>query len=462
MTFEPTLQSVKSHQVPQWYHDAKLGIFIHWGLYSVPAWAAHGGDLGTIQETGGWREWFKNNSYAEWYLNTLKFEDGPTREYHNQTYGADFDYDQFAPMFNEAVANWNPNDMARLFEKVGARYVVLTTKHHDGFTLWPTKYPCPRKDNYFTQRDLVGELTDAVRQHNMKMGLYYSGGLDWAFNETRIEDMEDVRGTIVEEPEFVDYSLAHWRELIDVYQPAILWNDIGYPSDADLPELFAYYYNNVTDGVINDRFTQVRDLPPGQRGPSFTLPKKQHYDFVTPEYRTFSEIQEKKWETCRGIGHSFGYNRNEGDEQLIAPDALVHMFVDVVSKNGNLLLNVGPMADGTIPQNQQQRLETLGDWLAINGEAIFSTRPWSRAEGKTSQGVGVRFTKTDNNLYATLMGTPAESQITIEGLDVPADSTIHLLGQSDPLTWQRVGSDVRIDLTNLPDMPAHSLKISGI
>lgn len=460
MPFEPTLDSVRTHQNPDWFLNAKLGIFIHWGLFSVPAWAPPGGDIAQTFDQGGWESWFKHNSYAEWYLNSLKFEDGPTRKYHDETYGKDFAYDDFADEFNASIANWNPDEWAELFKSVHARYVVLTTKHHDGFTLWNTDYPCPRKPNYFTQRDLVGDLTDAVRNHGMRMGLYYSGGLDWAFNETRIEKQGDVWGTIVEEPEFVEYSVAHWKELIDKYKPSLMWNDIGYPKDADLGELFAYYYNNVEDGVINDRFTQDRDKKPKAGQP---LPESPHYDFVTPEYTTFDEIQEQKWETCRGIGHSFGYNRAEGDKELLAKDELITMFVDIVSKNGNLLLNVGPMADGTIPENQVGRLRSLGNWLDTNGEAIFDTRPWSRAEGKTTQGNGVRFTQTDDALYATLMGTPAESNVTIEVLSASDGATVHLLGHDEALSWSQSGSDLRIQLpSNLSNAPAHSLKLVGI
>ena len=462
MTFEPTLESVKAHKNPAWYLNAKLGIFVHWGLYSVPGWAPHGGDIGEILQQGGWREWFRSNSYAEWYLNSLKFEDGPTRVYHNKTYGRDFDYDDFAAAFNQAAAGWDPNEMASLFSEVGARYVVLTSKHHDGFTLWDTDIPCPRKDSYFTKRDLVGDLTAAVRNHGMRMGLYYSGGLDWAFNEARIEDVDEVWSTIVEEPEFVAYSVAHWKELIDRYQPALMWNDIGYPAAADLGELFAYYYNRVPEGVINDRFTQARDQVP-QAGEPLAPPRGPHYDFVTPEYTSFDEIQSEKWESCRGIGHSFGYNRNEGDAQLLAVDELIRLFVDIVSKNGNLLLNVGPMADGAIPENQAKRLRSLGRWLTRNGEAMFDTSPWIRAEGKTAQGIELRFTRGDNALYVTLLGTPAESEIGIEGLEAPATASIQLLGQNQDLAWRQDGADLSLQLPpGLPDAPAHSLKIVGL
>ena len=460
MAFEPTIESVRTHDVPDWYMNAKLGIFVHWGLYSVPAWAPQGGDIGEVFQSGDMSGWFRNNSYAEWYLNTLKFGDSPTREFHNRNYGANFAYDDFAAEFNAAVANWDASEMAGLFKGANARYVVLTTKHHDGFLLWNSDIPCPHKPDYLSRRDLVGDLTTAVRDQSMRMALYYSGGLDWSWNEKRISDVRDVWQTIVQEPKFVDYSVAHWKELIDRYQPSIMWNDIGYPKAADIGELFAYYYNSVPEGVINDRFTQARDPLP-KTGEPLSTPRGPHYDFITPEYATFDDIQELKWECCRGIGHSFGYNRDEGDERLLAEDALIHMFVDIVSKNGNLLLNVGPRADGSIPENQAQRLLTLGSWLDRNGEAIFDTRPWRRASGKTTQGLDLRFTATDEAIFVTLLGTPSESEITVEGLEASAGTTIQLLSNDADLTWSQRGADLAIQLPqNLPLAHAHSLKLS--
>ncbi len=462
MTYEATMESVRRHRVPQWYHDAKLGIFIHWGLYSVPAWAPAGGDIGEVFQSGDMSQWFRNNSYAEWYMNTLKFEDSPTRAWHNKQYGEGFDYDDFAPAFNSVLRRWNPNEMASLFAEVKARYVVLTTKHHDGFTLWNSDIPNPRKPNYCTRRDVVGDLTEAIRAQGMKMALYYSGGLDWAFNEARVELIEDVWGTIVQTPEFVEYSVAHWKELIDRYQPSIMWNDIGYPAAADLGDLFAYYYNSVPDGLINDRFTQDRESRP-KRGEPMTVPRGPHYDYITPEYATFDDIQEGKWECCRGIGHSFGYNRAEGDEELLAEDALIHMFVDIVSKNGNLLLNVGPRADGSIPENQAERLRSLGRWLDRNGEAIFATRPWRRAEGQANDGMDIRFTRNDEALYATLLGQPRGSQLRIESLEAPGDACAQLLGEPGDLSWRQAGGDLVIELPEaLPASPAHSIAIRGM
>jgi alpha-L-fucosidase len=443
--FEPNWESIRTHRLPQWFDDAKFGIFIHWGLYSVPAWATPVGELGKVD----WKVWFRNNPYAEWYLNTLRIPDSPTRKHHEATYGKDFDYLDFIPRFNEAIARWDPGAMAEIFRSVGARYVVLTTKHHDGFTLWPSKVVNPnrRPEQQHAARDIVGELTRAVRARGVRMGLYYSGGLDWSFNPEPIETVEQVRSTILHTPEYARYADAHWRELIERYQPAILWNDIGYPEQGRLEEIVADYYNRFPDGLINDRF-EIRK--PGA--------PRRHHDFVTPEYKKMDDITEYKWETCRGLGFSFGYNQMEGPEHTIAEDALIHLLIDIVSKNGNLLLNVGPKADGSIPEIQLARLRALGDWLRVNGEAIFGTRPWKRAEGTTADGLPVRFTRKGEVLYAILLGRPRQAEVTIRSLAAPAASRISLLGGKQPLKFTQQGEDLTLVLP-WPLRPAHAYAI---
>jgi alpha-L-fucosidase len=307
MPYEPTFESVRQHRVPDWYHDAKLGIFIHWGLYSVPGWAPHGGDIDQQVAEKGWSGMFANNPYAEWYLNTYRVGDTATRRHHIATYGPNSSYDDFVPLFNEAVKKWHPDEWAHLFKRVGARYAVLTTKHHDGFLLWPSARTSPHKPgHYATTRDLVGELAAAVRAQGMRLGLYYSGGLDWSFNPTPVRDFMDVYSTIVQTPEFVAYADFHWRELIERYQPSILWNDIGYPAKADAARLFADYYNRFPDGLVNDRWAQR--MPEHIPGPGEPIgpPVADHADYTTPEYSSYDHIKNMKWEACRGIGHSFG------------------------------------------------------------------------------------------------------------------------------------------------------------
>jgi alpha-L-fucosidase len=454
MTYLPTYESVHSHPVPQWFNNAKLGIFIHWGLYSVPAWASVGNDLGEVIKQGGWKEWFKHNCYAEWYMNTYQIEGSPAQAHHQKTYGPNFDYKDFAPMFNKSVQNWNPEAWADLFKKVNARYVVLTTKHHDGFLLWNSRHKNPFVQNYYSERDLPGELSKAVRDRGMTMALYYSGGLDWTFNPKVIEDIADIPLAVPQMPEYVDYANKHWLELIEKYQTAILWNDIAYPANTNVNDLFAQYYNQIPEGVVNNRFSQKFEIKDGHQV------SDNHFDFETPEYASFSDIKPNKWESCRGVGASFGYNQVEGPEHYLSTEALIHSFVDIVSKNGNLLLNIGPLADGTIPDLQLERLHALGSWLDINGEAIFDTRPWQRAEGKTSDGLEVRYTQKNHCVYAIVLGQP-KTTVTLKQIKAMPSSTVHLLGHETPLSWQQHDKDIEINLpANLATSVAHAFKIT--
>lgn len=446
--YQPTWESIQTHRAPDWYNDAKFGIFIHWGLYSVPAWAPPSGKLHEVP----WDEWFKNNAYAEWYMNTLKIDGSPTQKHHYETYGKDFDYLDFIPEFNEQIAKWDPGEMTDLFRDVHAKYVVLTTKHHDGFLLWPSQAENPHRaaGQQHAGRDIAGELAEAVRARGMKMGYYYSGGLDWSFNPTPVVARDDVSGTIIHDEDYAKYADAHWRELIERYKPSILWNDIGYPKQGDLENIFADYYNDFPDGVINNRFEI------GQEG----APRR-HHDFVTPEYQTMDEISDEKWETCRGLGYSFGYNQVEGPEQTIKEDELIHLLIDVTSKNGNLLLNVGPQADGTIPEIQAERLRALGKWLDTNGEAIFGTRPWERASGRTSGGVDVRFTRNGETIYAILLAKPPGGEITIESVPVADGAIVELLGSAGHLKWSVESGNLTLTLPkDLPDAHAYAIKIA--
>lgn len=458
MHYQPTYESISRHPLPAWFDNAKFGIFIHWGLYSVPGWAPLAGELSETLATGDWAKWFANNSYAEWYMNSMRIEDSPTRRYHQQTYGADFRYFDFVEEFNAAAQQWDPDAWAELFQRVHARYAVLTTKHHDGFLLWPSQTPNPHIANYHARRNLVGEFVDAIRRRGMKAGLYYSGGLDWTFNDTVIQHIADIPKAVPQTADYVNYANAHWYELIDRYETMILWNDIAYPAATNLNELFAHYYNKLPEGVINNRFTQRFQL-----GADGNIATDNFYDFETPEYSSFSEIRFKKWETCRGIGASFGYNRNEGPEHHISVENLIRLLIDIVSKNGNLLLNVGPMADGTIPELQRERLLGLGEWLDVNGEAIFDTKPWIVADGFTSDGVAVRFTCKETNLFATLLDTPKSNIFEIKGLRCTDGAVVQLLGGSTPLEWRATDAGIVVTLRErLPAAPAHSLRITPI
>lgn len=443
--YEPTFESVKKHPLPAWFADAKFGIFIHWGLYSVPAWASPVGEPGSVP----WDVWFKNNAYAEWYLNTMKFQDSPTWAHHQKTYGAGFSYYDFIPVFNRAVQQWNPESWARLFKQSGAKYVVLTTKHHDGFTLWPSQVANPHfpATQPVVSRDIVGQLTRAVRKNGLTMGLYYSGGLDWSFNPKPVTHLDGLYPSIPQDSAYGAYVDAHYRELAAQYRPDILWNDIGYPPKGDLPAMLSSYYNQTPNGVVNDRWAKWGVY---------------EGEFKTPEYSVLNEITPYKWETCRGLGYSFGYNQREDASHVLSAKALIHLLADVVSKNGNLLLNIGPKADGTIPAIQLARLTELGKWLKTNGEAIYGTRPYIRAEAVTTDSLAVRYTRRGDTLYAILLGKPKNGYVNIPDLVLPAGTRITLLGRRGGLAWRMEKGMVRILFPQrLTESPAYALRIAG-
>jgi alpha-L-fucosidase len=446
--FEPKFASLEKHEVPTWFEDAKLGIFIHWGIYSVPAFAPPSEQFGRLPET----EFFKRNPYAEWYFNSMRIEGSATHEHHLKTYGKDFDYYRFGQTFNQEVVKWDPAAMADIFKSVHAQYVVLTTKHHDGFTLWPSEVKNTHRPDAHATRDIVGELTSSVKERGLRMGLYYSGGIDWSFRPVIIDGPRE-GSQITPEGNYADYADAHLRELIARYKPSVLWNDIRYPEKSGLLQIVADYYNSTRDGVINNRW--------GKWIPA---------DFTTAEYKVHPTIVAKKWEGNRGIGNSFGFNRAEGPEHMLSVNDLVDSFIDIVSKNGNLLLNVGPQPDGTIPEMQLDRLRGLGKWLDVNGGAIFGTRPWVDCSG-TVEGsdVPVRFTYragtvegAEGTVYAFLLNKPAANKVVLANV-VPAtaDTKVRLLGYAEPLMSRRVGDGFEIDLpAELPEAPAYTLEIS--
>jgi alpha-L-fucosidase len=443
--YEPTLVSLDTHPLPAWYDEAKLGIFIHWGLYSVPGWAPVKHENHDFNSN----DYILNNPYAEWYYNTMRIPDSPTAAYQKEHFGTLGSYYEFSSAFNEETKRWSPDAMAGIFRDAGAKYVVLTSKHHEGFTLWPSKVPNPNQGNLSAERDIVGELTEAVRRTGLKMGLYYSGGYDWTFNRGPIEKAPDYEAVKPQTVAYGNYADAQIEELIEKYKPSLLWNDIDWPKSGKPLKIMADYYNAVPDGVVDDRFGV------------------KHSDFITPEYAKLDTISEKKWEECRGLGRSFGYNRAEGEAETISSQDLVELLVDIVSKNGNLLLDVGPEADGTIPQVQMDRLNALGAWLKQNGEAIYGTHPWTRAVGETNQvdaagkPVALRFTEKAGKVYVILLKKPKSQTVILKNVSPAAGSQIALLGGGKSVSWKRLGADVQVQLpSNLPGNYAWVLRIS--
>lgn len=334
-----TPADLQNHTCPDWYKNAGLGIFVHWGIYSVPAFAPPQMQYGEHEIDA---YWFANNPYAEWYLNAIRQGHGPAYDYHCKTYGRDFPYESFTELFK--AKRFDANVWAKLFKEAGAKYAILTSKHHDGFCLWDSKLTDYNSVKQGPKRNLVSEFAEALDKEGIALGLYYSGILDWSFAKEPIVDEYTLMHPSNNDRAYADYAAAQVRELIDLYHPKVLWNDIGWPYIGmdKLPELISYYYNQVPDGVINDRWNGLCQ------------------DFYTAEYSQKARNTDKKWELCRGLGLSFGYNRMENDSHIITPEQLTALYDDVVGHGGNLLLNVGPMADGVIPDIQQTRLRQLG------------------------------------------------------------------------------------------------------
>jgi len=406
-------------RVPAWWSDAKLGIFVHWVPASVPGFAPAGRDI-TELILSGEENPLSETPYSEWYQNSLRFPASSVSRFHRDHFG-DRPYSAFAGDFEAAAAEWDPEDWAHRFAAAGARYVVLVAKHHDGWCLWPSAVENPNVAHWHSSRDLVGELAEAVRGLGMRFGVYYSGGYDWTFDDTPIGRLSDGLGA-VPRGRYTAYATAQVRELVDRYRPAVLWNDIAWPSTwRHLRPVLEYYFAHVPDGVVNDRWFTAPDLSallrvPGvqavfdtaaraavKRAGGLVPPRPRFFQHITPEYTSFPETVLTPWEVTRGMDSGFGYNRNSTEADFLTRDDLVRSFVDITAKGGNLLLNVGPRGeDARIPDEQQRRLDWLGGWMRVNGAAVARTRPWVRAHAVTPEGIEVRFTATGERLWALL------------------------------------------------------------
>ncbi|HUP13430.1 MAG TPA: alpha-L-fucosidase, partial [Niastella sp.] len=346
---------------------------------------------------------------------------------------------------------WKANSWADIFHDIGARYVVFTTKHSDGYVMYPSRVVNPffDQDVIVSKRDFAGELATAVRKKGMKFGVYYSGGLDWTFYRSPITNLwPDLFESMPKSVAYTAYADAHFFELIHRYAPDILWNDVNYPENGDITGIFAEAINANPDVVMNDRWRRFNELT----------------HFTTPEYVVLDSITKQKWETCRGIGYSFGYNQMETARQMLSSDELIRMFVDIVSKNGNLLIDVGPKADGTIPENQLAPLKDLGRWLKQNGEGIFDSRPWIMPAVTLDDKTEIRFTRRDKTLYVYFFSIPKNRTITIPACKLDNGAKAVLVGENEESVRLKTGqSSVLIELPKkLSFTYAFLVKISGL
>jgi len=421
--FRSSWESIDRRPIPAWFQDAKFGIFIHWGVYSVPAWR---------KVTEG-----KYASYAEWYYARVMFDDqGGGQEFHTKNFGKDFEYRDFAPIFRAEL--FDPDQWADLFARSGARYVVLTSKHHDGFCLWPTKSPHKKGWNSMDvgpKKDLVGDLTKAVRAKGLRMGLYYSI-IEWESNWThRTESGYFIPKRLVDsygipEDEYIDkHMIMQLKELVMAYRPALIFSDAGEwdrtAEEWKTLDFLAWLYNsapNKDEVVVNDRFGKEM---PGRHG-----------DYFSSEYEDAEGVGAfHPWEESRGIGGSYGFNRDENIDDYNTSEDLVHELIDIVSRGGNLLLNVGPTADGRIPVIMQQRLLDIGEWLNVNGDAIYGSRPWDKAEFNRQKERSVYFTQKGDDVFVIWTRWPGK-EFEVKGITGNEKIRISLLGYDGEVEWK--------------------------
>jgi alpha-L-fucosidase len=455
----PELRRLRRHRVPAWWRDAKLGIFVHWTIASVPAFAPVDVDIGELVQSGR-RDALAFSPYAEWYENSLHFPDSPAARHHREVYGGR-PYTDFAAEWEAGLERWDPNDWAKKFAATGARYVVFVTKHMDGYCLGPTGVANPKRPGWNCSRDVVGELGEAVRGAGMRFGLYYSGGLDSTFNDRPIGSMAGLLDAIPR-GDYPAYADAQVRELIDRYRPSVLWNDIAWPSEGkDLWPLFEYYYEQVPDGVVNDRWIPWSPVlaamrtKPAQRGLDALVqrqakkdagvipPKPPYFDVRTPEYVVFDDVQPKPWECVRGMDQSFGHNAQSRPEHFLPHDELLWMLADITAKGGNLLLNVGPRGDAQIADAQLTRLGWLADWVVPNADAIVGTRPWVVPGTTTAEGAPLRYTARDETVYAFVQA-PSGSVTLPDVRSTPTTAVTRIDG--GPLPWKDTPGGLTVDV----------------
>lgn len=423
--YKENWQSLDSRPMPQWWKDAKFGIFIHWGIYSVPAYAP-------VKEVDGVYE-----KYAEHYENRLKENNKLFINHHKKFFGKNFLYKDFAPMFKAEY--FNAKQWADLFVRAGAKYVVLTSKHHDGFCLWPSKQSNGWNSvNMGPRFDIIDSINKAVIGAGLKMGLYYSL-LEWSnplYNKKTMDLWAEQQ------------IIPQLKDLVLRYKPEVIFADGEWDyesSQLGSKKFLAWLYNSSpvkNTVVVNDRWGKET--------------RSKHGDYYTTEYdlvhntKGIGAVASHPWEESRGMGTSYGYNQFETAEDYFSAKQLIDLLIEKVSNGGNLLLNIGPKHNGLIPVAMQERLLEMGNWLLVNGEAIYGTEAWEN--GKKDSLKNIYFTKKGNDLYMIVTKWPS-APIKIEG--IKSVKNIVMLGKKESIPFTIQNSQLHISLphTNVDELP---------
>jgi len=462
--YDPVWESLAKHETPEWFEDAVLGIYFHWGVYSVPAFGCWGG-RNMYQPDGGDSEaWshIDNNKYVNTYDYVKKVYGQP---------GTEFGYKDFIPMFK--AENWNPDEWAGLFKKAGADFAGPVAIHHDGFAMWDSKYAEYNSMDMGPHRDIVGEMLKAVRKHGMKTFASFHQYTNWFFFNSGRKLCP--KGVDVNNPEYAGlYGPAHgfkgvWHEIpfsesfqkawynkvievIDKYHPDQLWFEIGF-SDPDcicekyVKSALAHYFNAAEKRGEEVVVTHKSD----------DLPLS--VSVLDLEWERMQKAKPNIWQTDIPLGESWAYS----PDAICRPiNDIVDEIVDRKSKNGVSLLDVAPKADGTLPESQIEGLKELGKWMAVNKPALYASKPAPFVEGgvDVAEAGSLRFTMKENYLYAIDLEKPNCPEI-IPGVKPVKGSVIRMLGSSKNLSWHIDGDNLVIEeLPNpLPCNYAWSFKI---
>jgi len=459
--FRADWESLRNYQVPEWYKDAKFGIFIHWGVYSVPAFG------------------------SEWYPREMYISGSEESKHELAVYGPldSFGYKDFIPRFK--AEKFDPLAWARLFKEAGAKYVVPVFEHHDGFAMYDSSLSDWTAAKMGPHRDLLGDLAIAIRkeglhlgasshrtEHNFFLGVgrtirsdvnnpqyaaFYGPAHEWLVNSPGTPLANDF--TFVSQA-WTDDWLARSAEIVEKYHPEIMYFDWWVGQSSVRPALVrfaAFYYNSTLQqgnpvGVINFKDYAMQE----------------NSGVLDIERGQLSGIRPLYWQTDTSVSNrSWGYIENDTYK---SPEFIVHQLVDIVSKNGNLLLNIGPRSDGSIPERVQEVLRDVGSWLKVNGESIYGTRPWRVfGEGPTKVVEGAfhdtetasytpqdfRFTTKDGVLYAVELAWPENGEAVIHSLvagqagERPVES-IELLGLDSKLTFDQRSDGLHIQVPKRP------------
>jgi alpha-L-fucosidase len=458
-TFEPTVESLKSYTCPAWFRDAKFGIYLHWGVYSVAEW-------------------------GEWYARRMYIEGDPSYEHHVETYGhpSEFGYKNFVPMWK--AENFDPDRLVGLFKQAGARYFTPCAVHHDNFDLWDSQHHRWNAVNMGPKKDITGLWREAALNHGLRFGVTthlarsyswfnvnkgsdesgpYQGvpydGSDPAYRDFYFEPHEDTnRKHPLNPPESWRREWAmRMKDLIDNYHPDLLYFDGAVPFQGEDQgrtgfEVLAHYYNHSV---------QRHD---GRQECVMCLKKVEDHGLYVDgiatldiERRRADEILADPWQTDTSIG-PWGYDVRRPYRPV---EELIHELIDIVSKNGNVLLNVPPKADGTLDAETEDILARIGGWMDINGEAIYETRPWLRS-GEDD----LRFTRKGDTLYALALTWPEDGSLRISslgrGADVGKIEDVTLLGHGGRLVWSRDREGLSVTLPDeAPSDYAAAFEIKG-